>query len=65
MTRNNWEGVEDLYLYSLYDDCVDDNDNGVELDYDSDELDRNEGYGDCTCGYYCLDCLGISLREFM
>jgi hypothetical protein len=36
-------------------------------DFDDDDNDREaaeEEYG-CTCGYYCMDCLGMSWRDFM
>ena len=46
---DSWQGIEP------YQD--DDQD-----DYDDEE--PEEEYG-CTCGYYCMDCLGLSWRDFM
>lgn len=29
-----------------------------------DEVDEDESQ-ECSCGYYCMDCLGMSWRDFM
>lgn len=41
------------------DDCDWDRDDYYDED---EEPDEDEG---CPCGYYCMDCLGMSWRDFM
>lgn len=52
---DSWQGKDEI-LYEdeeLSEDCEDEDDEEPE-----------EEYG-CSCGYHCMDCLGLSWRDFM
>ncbi len=59
----NLAWYEDDYMNEDYERLVEDMEDLKRLAMEREEMENNE-YG-CSCSVGCLDCLGMSLRDFM
>lgn len=61
MSTAYWSQYSHAEIMSMHGVEIDDQDNDIDYDYDEqDETDREQG---CCSG--CMDCLGLSWRDFM
>lgn len=63
MSSNYWSQWDQSDLDSWQGKDLVPEDDDEDYDEDDDEAPEEE-YG-CSCGYFCMDCLGMSWRDFM